>query len=50
MMWGKTRENGIWRMPKVMSRWRVLWRSHDSLYVAAGRWRLRLMKPWRKRN
>jgi uncharacterized cupin superfamily protein len=44
MMWGRHRENGIWRA--TVSEWRVMFRGHDSLYVACGRWRLRLMKPW----
>lgn len=44
-MWGKSRENGIWRGSRP--RWRLLWRGHDSLFVAAGRWRLRLTKPGR---
>lgn len=44
MMWGRRKENGIWR--GSVSRRRVMWRGHDSLYVAAGCWRLRLMKPW----
>jgi hypothetical protein len=42
--WGCRRENGIWFAST--SRRRVLWRSHDSLFVAAGRLRVRLMKPW----
>lgn len=43
VMWGKREENGIWlaRAPRR----RLLFRDHDSLYVAAGRLRLRLMKP-----
>jgi hypothetical protein len=44
MMWGATKENGVWRGSK--RRWRLLWRNHDSLFVAASHWRLRLMKPW----
>jgi hypothetical protein len=44
-MWGKRRENGIWLAPTP--RWRVLFLRHDSLFVAAGRLRLRLMKPGR---
>jgi hypothetical protein len=44
-MWGKHKENGIWRARLVRPRWRVMWRGHDSLYVAFGRLRLRLMKP-----
>jgi hypothetical protein len=44
MFWGRRRENGIWLATR--SRRRLLWRGHDSLYVAAGRLRVRLMKPW----
>jgi len=33
----------LWR--SGVSRRRLLWRGHDALYVAAGRWRLRIMKP-----
>lgn len=43
MMWGKHRENGIWFGSR--SAWKLLWRGHDSLYIAAGRLRLRIMKP-----
>lgn len=45
MMWGKHKENGIWRSSRGAEQWRVMFRGHDSLYVAMGRWRLRLMKP-----
>lgn len=44
MMWGKTRENGVWC--STTPDWRLLWRGHDALYVAAWKFRLRLMKPW----
>lgn len=44
-MWGKNKENGVWMA--VVSDWRWRWRGHDALYIAAGRYRLRLMKPWR---
>lgn len=43
MMWGTHKESGVWRASK--SQRRVLFRNHDSLYVALGRWRLRIMKP-----
>jgi hypothetical protein len=46
MMWGKRKENGIWRPRVDRPRWRIMWRGHDSLYIAAGHWRVRLMKPW----
>jgi hypothetical protein len=42
MTWGKTKENGLW-ISRV-SDWRLMFRGHDSLYVAAGRLRLRIMK------
>lgn len=45
MHWGATRENGVWRA--AHRRRRVLWCGHDALFVAFGRFRLRLMKPWR---
>lgn len=41
--WCKRRENGVWIGPN--HRWRLMWHGHDSLYVAAGRLRVRLMKP-----
>lgn len=43
MMWGDRRESGVW----LARRWRrrLMWRGHDSLYVAFGPLRLRLMKP-----
>jgi hypothetical protein len=44
-MWGKRKENGLWRAAKP--RWRLMLRGHDSLFVAAGRVRFRLMKPGR---
>lgn len=43
--WGRAKENGIW-LASVPRR-KLMWRGHDSLYVAAGRLRLRLMKPAR---
>ncbi len=46
-MWGCSRESGLWRSGAKRWRWRILWRDHDSLFVAAGRWRLRIMKPGR---
>lgn len=45
VMFGKTRETGIWRGQK--KRRKLLWRGHDSLFIAFGYWRLRIMKPWR---
>jgi hypothetical protein len=41
---GWRRESGIWRASR--SQRRLRWHGHDSLYVAAGRWRLRIVKPW----
>ncbi len=43
MMWGRRKENGVWL--SEVSRRRVMWRGHDSLFVAFGRLRLRIMKP-----
>lgn len=43
MMWGKSRENGIWVAPSWD--WRLMFWRHDALFIAAGRLRLRLMKP-----
>lgn len=50
MMWGRHKENGIWRAS--VPRRRLMWRNHDSLYVALGRFRFRLMKPrrWRRQR
>jgi hypothetical protein len=45
LMWGKHLENGIWIAS--VSHWQLMFRNHDALYVAAGRFRLRIMKPWR---
>jgi hypothetical protein len=44
VMWGHARENGIWWATR--SRRRLMLRGHDALYVAAGRLRVRIMKPW----
>lgn len=46
MMWGRHKENGIWR--STTSRRRILWRNRDSLFIAFGRTRIRLMKPRRR--
>lgn len=43
--WGRRKETGIWL--GSTSRRRFLWRGHDSLFIAAGRLGVRLMKPWR---
>lgn len=42
-MFGESQEIGFW-MSRV-SRWRFMWKGHDSLYVAAWRLRFRVMKP-----
>jgi hypothetical protein len=42
MMWGKHKENGLWIA--TVSDWRFMFRGHDALYIAAGRFRLRLMR------
>lgn len=44
MMWGRSKENGIWWSTR--SRRRLLFRGHDSLFVAFGHLRIRLMKWW----
>jgi hypothetical protein len=48
MMWGKRKENGIW-LSHVRRR-RLMFKGHDSLYLAWGRLRLRLMRPSRYEN
>jgi len=47
MMWGKYKESGIWICGT--SDWRLMFRGHDALFVAAGKLRLRLIKPYRPR-
>lgn len=42
-MWGKRKENGVW-LASVPKR-RFMFRGHDSLYIAIGRLRVRVMKP-----
>jgi len=45
MMWGKAKENGIWRVP--ISHWRFMVLGGDRIvFVAFGHWRFRLMKWW----
>jgi len=41
--WGIRRETAVWIATKP--RRRFMWRGHDALFIAAGRFRLRLMKP-----
>ena len=41
-MFGKTQESGFWITPS--SQWRFMYAEHDALYIAAWRFRLRLMK------
>jgi len=43
LWFGATAETGVWRSSTV--RRRMLVRNHDSLFVALGRWRMRVMKP-----
>lgn len=43
-MWGRSKENGIWWGGK--SRRKLLFRRHDSLFIAFGRLRIRVMKWW----
>ena len=42
MMFGKHKENGLWW--SRTSDWRLMFFGHDALYVAAGKFRLRIMK------
>jgi hypothetical protein len=42
-MFGKSKENGIWFAPRAD--WKLMFRNHDALYIAAWRLRLRIMKP-----
>lgn len=41
--WGRCKENGVWLGTKP--RYRFMFRKHDALYIAAGRLRVRIMKP-----
>lgn len=43
MMWGKAKENGAW-ISKV-SDWRIITGGDRIVYLAAWKFRLRLMKP-----
>ena len=43
LMFGKHKDNGVWIAPT--SRWRFMFFDHDALYVAAWKFRLRIMKP-----
>ena len=43
--WGKRKENGVWLAST--SRRRLMFRGHDSLFVALSRLRVRIMKPGR---
>ena len=42
MFWGKHKENGLW-IAKSWD-WRLKFIKHDAFYLAAGPFRLRLMK------
>jgi hypothetical protein len=42
MMWGKSKESGIWIARS--HKWRMMFFNHDALYIAVGRLRLRIMK------
>ena len=45
MMWGKRKENGVWLAPS--GQFRLMLGGGDRItYIAIGRFRLRLMKPW----
>jgi len=41
--WGLRKENGIW-FAKSAS-WKFMFRNHDALYIAAWKFRIRIMKP-----
>lgn len=41
--WGARKENGIW--VALCSRWRVRARDRDAVFVAAWRFRVRIVKP-----
>ena len=43
MMWEKIRESRVWL--SSCSRRRFIFKDHDALFIAAGRLRIRLMKP-----
>jgi hypothetical protein len=43
--WGPRDENAVWLA--TMRRRRFIWRNHDALFIALGRFRLQLMKAWR---
>ena len=44
MMWGRHKENGFW-ISKATD-WRLMvWKLDVTVYLAAGRFRFRLMKP-----
>lgn len=47
--WGRTLENGVWWATRSKTGNRFLWTGHDSLFVAIGRFRIRIMKPRRFR-
>lgn len=44
MMWGRHKENGIW-IAKSRSRKLLIGGADRLVYIALGRFRLRLMKP-----
>ena len=41
-MWGKHGENGVWLAKAARLRLRTPWRGHDSFYLAAWRFRVRI--------
>jgi len=43
IMWRKLKENGIW-LAKC-NRFKFMFKNHDALYIAIGKFRLRIMKP-----
>lgn len=37
---------GAWKTRRA--RWMFVWREHDSLFIAASRWRMRISRPRRR--
>jgi hypothetical protein len=45
IFWGKHKECGIW-FTRNGARNRLLWKNHDSLFIAFWNFRIRIMRPW----
>lgn len=48
LMFGASKETGIWLAKS--SRWTLLYSGHDALYIAAWRFRLRIMRATTEPN